>query len=149
MLGYPFIVFSYLPGIEFLNGIERVNYVSPPNNKSFEQYRQSIQHDRVLPLHEHASSSASSSPENETEVRLDYAMLQLNSMNKAFDSQEKFLAERMSDPQSSIDPSFPYTELLGNWRSHVLKLLTEKQILEREMRKKDYDYQLELGTFYI
>ena len=70
-------------------------------------------------------------------------------MNKAFDSQEKFLAERMSDPQSSIDPSFPYTELLGNWRSHVLKLLTEKQILEREMRKKDYDYQLELGTFYI
>lgn len=143
LLGYPFVIFSYLPGIQMLNGIEKVNYVSPPPNKSFEQHRNFMQK-RTLPLSldtiEHVLS-----PENEAESRLDYAMLQLNSLNKAFDSQEKFLAERLCDPTSSMDPSFPYTELLSNWRNHVLKLLTEKQMLLRDLRKKDFEHQLEVG----
>ena len=33
----------------------------------------------------------------------------------------------------------------GHWRNQVLKLLTEKQLMERAVKKKDYDFQLQLG----
>ena len=142
VLGYPFIVFSYLPDIEMLNCIERTNYVSPPS-QSMDNHVHT--QNNALPPIVGNSDLITNSIDNEAETRLDYAMLQLNAMNRAFESQEKLLADRMNDSSFSSDPSFPFNELLGHWRQQVLKLLTERQILERDIKNKQYDHQLEIG----
>ena len=141
VLGYPIPVFSVLPSIKVLDGLDKDAYFSC----SYNQSALSTGHESEHVDRRRSSSSSSSS----SEKSVSFLETQLHCLEEAFVLQESAVVSsglkvaRNSITDSSEDRStietFPYVELLQLWRRTAFENQTKLSLSLRENEKLQKD----------
>ena len=147
-IGYPAIIFSYIPTLQHLDGLSRDQLLWADPNAAVgvdtrNQKRQNLSAALDLRSKVHNGTCVSKAP--------DYLQAQVSAMEDAFDLQEKCLsgnaAAKIGHPSSSmtttVSQQIPYLKILQLWRHQAHHSMTQLCAARRTIRDQTAKFKTE------